>query len=124
MTWQGRVLKGRDRLPPAELHYLRHVVARPEWPPGTDLSDDLDSIRAVILDMESGILLSWWHGFLHLTVVPRSGSLRGSEGEEYVMVEYRVDHGHWTTAFQPAAGIAYITDDPERMRQRWLRRIP
>ncbi len=118
MAWQGRVLKGSDRLPPAEVHYLRHVVARPEWPPGTTLGEYLDSIRAVILDAESGVLLSSWHGLLHLTVVRRSGSLRGPEGEEYVMVEYRVDHGYWTTAFQPAAGIAYITDDPERLQQR------
>jgi hypothetical protein len=26
MTWRGAVLRGRDRLPPAEVKYLSHVV--------------------------------------------------------------------------------------------------
>ena len=62
LTWQGRTLMGRDRLPSAEVHYLRHVVARREWPIGTTLEDYLSSGREAVLDPTSGILASRLHG--------------------------------------------------------------
>src|SRR5215213_11858687 len=32
---RGEPMQPRDRLPPAEAHYLRHCVAQREWPSGT-----------------------------------------------------------------------------------------
>ncbi len=30
LRWQGRVLQGRDMLPPLDRHYLRHVILQRE----------------------------------------------------------------------------------------------
>lgn len=122
LTWQGRTLTGGDRLPPAEVHYLRHVVARREWPTGTTLEDYLGSGREAVLDPTSGTLASQLHAlYWHLTIVRRSGRWQGPQGYEWMVVEYRVELGHWVTIFQLQHGLATITDDPERHRQRWLR---
>ena len=122
LVWQGRVLRGSDRLTAAEVHYLRHTVAQQEWPPGTTLDDYLTSVREVILDPTSGALTSRLSGqFWQLALVRRSGALRGPEGYEWLMVEYRVELGHWTTAFQLRDGLPAVTANPERQRQRWLR---
>jgi hypothetical protein len=122
ITWQGRVLRGSDRLPSAEVHYLRHVIARREWPVGTTLDGYLDSIRSVITDPSSGVLTSQLHNqHWQVTVVRQAGAARGPEGYAWVMVEYRVAIKHWVTAFQPAQGLNAIVQDPERRHQRWLR---
>ncbi len=122
LTWQGRTLTGGDRLPSAEVHYLRHVVARREWPVGTTLEDYLSCGHEVVLDPTSGILAGQLHGlYWHLTIVRRSGRWRGPQGYEWMVVEYRVEFGHWVTIFQLQRGLATITHDPERHRQRWLR---
>ena len=31
LNWQGRTIQDGDGLPPAVVHYLRHVVAQKEW---------------------------------------------------------------------------------------------
>jgi hypothetical protein len=122
IAWQGRTLRGSDRLTSAETHYLRHVVAQQEWPPGTTLDEYLTSIHEVILDPASGALTSRFSGqFWQLALVRRSGALGGPEGYEWLMVEYRVELGHWTTAFQLRDGLPAVTANPERQRQRWLR---
>lgn len=122
LSWQGRVLRGSDYLPPAEAHYLRHVVARQEWPPGTTLNAYLESLRQIVLDERSGVVVSQYRdkGW-QLAVVRRSYELRGPEGYEWVTIEYRVTTGHWMTAFQPEEGLAYF-QRAERKEQRWLRR--
>ncbi len=122
MSWQGRTLQGSDLLSPVEVHYLRHVVARQEWPAGTTLDDYLSSLRRVILDPRSGILISQYQdkGW-HLAVVRRSEELQGPEGYAWVLIEYRLATGHWVTAFQPEKGLAYF-DDPQRKDGRWVRR--
>ncbi|HEX5503766.1 MAG TPA: hypothetical protein VFW96_14175 [Thermomicrobiales bacterium] len=121
IAWRGRVLAGRDRLPAAEAHYLRHVVVGQEWPAGTTLTQYLASIRDVILDPASGVLIGRYSGEWQLTVVRRSGALRGSQGFEWVMVDYRVSIGHWVTAHQLAAGLSAVTASPLRERLQWLR---
>jgi hypothetical protein len=45
IVWQGKALRGRDMLPPAEAHYIRHVLGDPEWPERTTFVDYLESIR-------------------------------------------------------------------------------
>jgi hypothetical protein len=119
------VLRGPDRLPPAEVHYLRHVVVGHEWPDGTSLDECVASLRAVCADPSSGVLTSLLRGqSWQVTAVRPSGALKGPEGYDWIAVEYRVEIGHWVTGFQPSHGLSHFTDDPERQHQRWLRLPP
>ncbi len=120
LVWRGQILRGNDRLSPAEAHYLRHVVRRHEWPPGTTLQEYLDSIRNVVLDPTSGVLTNRYQGAWQLTIVRRSGGLEGPAGLAWIMVDYRVAMGHWMTAFQPDNGLGVLRR-PERTDLRWLR---
>ncbi len=120
LLWQGRVLTGNDRLPPAEVHYLRHVVVAREWPLGTSLPEYLRSARDVIRDGRSGVLTSRYQGAWQLTVVRRAEELQGPDGFGWVLVDYRVQTGHWVTVFQPADGLR-VLQRPTREDFRWLR---
>ena len=108
LGWQGRVPRGGDQLSPAEAHYLRHVVARREWPCNTALEAYLTSLSDLVLDPASGVLVCRYEGIVHLTVVRESGSLRGPEGEDWVLLDYRVASGRWVTAFQPREGLRIL----------------
>lgn len=121
VVWQGRVLRGRDQLPSAEVHYLRHVVVNQEWPPGTTLVDYLASITEVIGDPRSGVVTSRFRGEWQLGVVRHSERWRGPQGFTWLLVEYRVRIGHWMTAFQPQNDLN-ILHDRAREDLRWLRR--
>lgn len=121
VMWAGRVLRGRDVLPPAELKYLWHVVVREEWPRGTGLTEYLDSIRQVIRDPSSGVFTSRFGGAWQLGIVRESGDLRGPEGRSWLLVEYRLATGRWVTAFQPENGLDELTR-PARSDLRWQRR--
>ena len=123
VVWQGRLLRGSDLISSEMVHYLRHAVVQREWPDGTTLAEYLSSVRRVVTDAASGVFLSRFHGrHWQVTVVRRSGNLHGPGGHEWVMVEYRVETGHWITAFQPECGLLYITQDQRRQELRWLRR--
>jgi hypothetical protein len=115
----GRVQRG-DRLPPAEVHYLRHVVARREWPDGSTLAGYLRSISRVIADPDSGVFVSRYQGAWQLGVVRESRELRGPNGFTWLLVDYRVQTGHWTTAHQLRDGLAGLAI-PGREEIRWLR---
>lgn len=104
----GQVQRG-DRLPPAEVHYLRHVVYRQEWPVGTTHAGYLASIREVVEDPASRVLVGRYQGAWQLSVVRESAALRGPEGFPLLLVDYRVTTGHWVTAFQLRDGLAGIT---------------
>lgn len=121
--WQGRTLRGRDRLPSAEVHYVWHVAKRGEWPPGTTLQQYLVGARDVVLDPASGIFLSRFANAWQVGFVRRSGPLRGPRGGEWVLVEYRVDTGHWVTAYQPERGLQQL-ENPGRSEVRWLHEPP
>ncbi len=122
LRWQGRVLKRGEELPTADAHYLKHVVAQGEWPDGTTFENYVDSLRQVICDPASGLLVSRFRekGW-QLAVVRRSGPLRGSAGYDWVMVEYRLATGHWMTAFQLVEGVEHFAN-PVRRDRRWLRK--
>lgn len=119
--WRGMILKGSDRLPPAERHYLRHVRKLREWPVGTSLEEYIDSVRGVVLDPRSGAFTSRYQGALQLGIIRRSGDLRGPAGFSWVLVEYRLQTGHWTTAYQPDDSEAALAIQ-RREGLRWLRR--
>ena len=121
LEWEGRILKRTDVLSALEVHYLRHVVKQREWPPGTTLLAFPESVRAVILDPDSGLALSRWGGYeWHLTVVRESRNLRGPFGGDWIVVEYRLGDGFWTTAFQPERGLPSFLGDRRRSNLRWL----
>lgn len=122
IVWQGQVLRGSTLLPPVERHYLKHALVQQEWPPGTTLDDYIRSIREVILDPRSGVAMRRFEGKAwQLTVVGPSGRWRGPDGGEWMLVDYRVETGHWMTGYQ-------FKDDPELILRekasdlRWLRR--
>lgn len=121
MEWRGVILKGSDRLPPAERHYLRHVLKLQEWPAGTSLEEYIEGVRRVIRDPSSGVFTSRYQGALQLGIIRRSGDLRGPGGFAWVLVEYRVESGHWTTAYQPESSEAALRIQ-RREGLRWLRR--
>jgi hypothetical protein len=120
IAWQGRVLRGADQIPPLERHYVKHVLMRREWPPGTSLADYVESLRAVILDPTSGVFACSYQGEAQLAVIRETGTLRGPNGLDWVLVEYRVATGHWVTAYQPEGGIQDL-GSPRRTDLLWLR---
>ena len=123
VIWQGETLRGSTMLPPADRHYIKHVLLRQEWPEGTTLDDYLASIRAVVRDPASGLVVRRYEGKAwQLTIVGRSGNWRGPGAGDWVLVDYRVETGHWTTAYQ------FSGDPNDRVRVkasdvRWLRRL-
>ena len=122
MQWRGRVLQTGDALPTDVAHYLKHVVARQEWPPGMTLAAYRESLREVIRDPASGLMTSMYRDKgCHLSIVRRSRELQGPGGYDWLLVEYRVSTGNIATAFQLEAGLDYF-DRPGRREKRWLRR--
>lgn len=121
LEWRGGILRGSDRLPPVEVHYLWHVVRNREWPEGTTLEGYVESIRHVVLDATSGVFASHYQDAWQLGVVRGSREWRGPAEFPWVLVEYRVDRGHWVTAFQPREGLGALRS-PYRRDIRWLRR--
>jgi hypothetical protein len=121
VTWHGRVLRGSDKLPPAEVHYLWHVVVQRQWPAGTDQAAYVASIRAVITDPTSGVYVCRYQDAPSLGVVCESRELRGPDGRSWVLVQYRLGWGHWTTALQPELGLDELST-PRWSDLRWLRR--
>ncbi|MCX6023511.1 MAG: hypothetical protein NTZ05_17620 [Chloroflexi bacterium] len=119
MVWQGRVLRGGDRITAADYHYLDHVVKREEWPLGTSLDDYVHSIRTTVSDPNSGVAVSYYRGFLQLSVIGNSGAFRGHGGFDWIVVEYRSDIGYWVTAFQPHAGLE-VFRHMDRSALQWL----
>ena len=121
MLWRGRNVSSSDRLTAAEVHFLRHVRGAQEWAPQTTCSGYLRIVRLVVLDEASGVVTSRYQGAWQLAVVRRSNELRGPQGFDWVLVEYRVGFGHWVTAYQPRDGL-HVFEALEREDVRWLRR--
>jgi hypothetical protein len=117
-VWKGQVVRPGDFLAPAVAHYLRHVVVEPQWPRGTSLDDYVRAAAAVVVSPESGVIVSYYQGTLQIGFVGRSGSNRGPAGHGWILVEYRLATGHWTTAFQLERESL---TDPRRTGTRWLR---
>jgi hypothetical protein len=125
MIWKGRMVRGNSLLSPADRHYLRHMVARQEWPLGTTQTDYVASIRAVILDRTSGVMLHQYgptaHAAWQIAMIRPSGSFQGPGGHEWLLVQYRVTLAHWVTAYQFPGGPSALQADPQMRSVRWLR---
>lgn len=122
LVWRGRTLRGKDRLPPVEVHYLWHVVKQQEWPEHTSLDQYGASIKAVLLDEASGVFSSEYQDTWQLGVVRQSRELRGPGGFGWILIDYRLVTGHWVTAYQPEHGLRELRN-PRRSNLRWLRQL-
>lgn len=117
----GTPLRRRDPVNVGEVHYLRHVVAQREWPFGTPLSAYYASGVNLALDRRSGVLVSIVGRFgIHLAIVGRAGRRRGTGGFTWMMVEFRLQTGYWSTLLQLREGLEHF-NDPTRSGKRWLR---
>jgi hypothetical protein len=119
----GRVQRG-ERLPPGEVHYLRHVVVHQEWPPGTTLNSYFVDAERIIRDPASAIFASLYQGVWQCGAIGRNGPVRGPDGQDWIIVDYRLATGFWTTAFQWSYGPAGLADpgvDQRRESLRWFR---
>ena len=115
----GRVIQFGDLIPTDELHYLRHVIARAEWPNGTRQRQYEASLPELAVHPRAGVLVSEHSLFgWQVAVVGRSGRWRGSSGFDWLLVEYRVSTGHWATGHQLRGGLEFAN---QRGRKRWLR---
>lgn len=117
----GQVVNARTLLRPEVRHWLLHARMNREWPDGTTQADYVVSLRAIVLDPDSGVLVNHYKGELSVAIVRESRELRGPGGFVWVLIQYRVATGHWVTALQPADGLAEF-NGPEWGRIRWLRR--
>lgn len=121
IVWRGKSLEVGERLPTDEWHFVKHVLVRREWPEGTSLDSYLDSLRAVIRDPESGIMISRYQGtYWQVAFIMRSGEYRGVSGSDFILVEYRDGYGFWITGFQPVDWQRQLQS--YRSDIRWLRK--
>lgn len=121
LIWDGQLLTASSRIPADVRHWLLHVHVNREWPDGTTLDGYIRSLRALVLDPESGVFINTYKGALSLGVIRESRNLRGPGGSAWVLVQYRVATSHWTTAFQPTDGLDEIAK-ADWGRVQWLRR--
>lgn len=121
LTWKGDPVYADTLLSPADSHYLLHVIRNGEWPEETTQEEYEQSIRGIVDDPNTGIMVSWYRdqGW-QLSFARRSGALQGPRGYEWVVVEYNLYYDNWTTAFQPLRGLAYL-EEPDREDAKWLR---
>ncbi len=120
IVWRGQTLRGRDQLPPAEAHYVRHVLAEQEWPLGTSLQEYLECVAQIVLDQGSGVFLSYYQDRLQLGFVGRSDHWRGEWGDDWILVDYRASTRHIVTAYQVEAP-EFAANQNARRIIRWLR---
>ncbi|KPL70106.1 hypothetical protein ADN00_18870 [Ornatilinea apprima] len=99
--WNGKWLGTDDRIPTDVGHYLKHVVVNQEWPDGTTLKDYKRSLREVILDPASDIFVSKYNDAWQIGFIRESREWQGLRGKDFILVEYKVQYGYWTTGFQP-----------------------
>lgn len=100
-VWDGKKLEIGDTIPTDVWHYLKHVVVNQEWPDGTTLEDYKRSLEEVILDQDSDIFVSKYNDAWQIGFVHENQGWRGVRGKDFILVEYKVKYGHWTTGFQP-----------------------
>ena len=120
IVWRGRTLRGRDQLPPAEAHYVRHVLARPEWPTGTTLFEFLHIIEQVVRDESGAVLLSKYAGRLQIGFLTRTGYWKGPEGEDWTLVDFRHETDHIATAYQ-VTSPERVAHQSQRSDVQWLK---
>ncbi|NPV86000.1 MAG: hypothetical protein HPY45_08340 [Anaerolineae bacterium] len=122
LVWKGKPLEVGERLPADEWHFVKHVLARQEWPEGTSLDEYLESLRTVIRSPENGIMISKYQCvYWQIAFIADSGQWRGVGGSDFILVEYRDGYGFWVTGFQPVDLQKQL--QVHRSEIRWLRKM-
>jgi hypothetical protein len=121
ITWQARLVHSSDRLDNATVHYLRHVLAQPEWQPGTTIAEYIASLRSVIKDPNGGILLTRRYEYWILTFVAAANDPVSFVGRPWIAVGYGVHCGYWTTGYRPRFELTHFSTISEE-GEGWLRR--
>ncbi|NPV85996.1 MAG: hypothetical protein HPY45_08320 [Anaerolineae bacterium] len=118
-VWDGKKLEIGDTIPTDVGHYLKHVVVNQEWPDGTTLEDYKRSLEEVILDQDSDVFVSRYNDAWQIGFVRGSRDWRGSNGGDFIFVEYKVQYGYLVTGYQPEDVIIQLTKKRESFR--WIR---
>lgn len=100
LTHNGETVQRGERLSPGAVHFLKHVVAQQEWPAGTTEEGYYESIRKVITDRNSGIILYKKNGETYVDFTNNSGDLKGQGGKQRIVVGYSLSNQSWTTSHQ------------------------
>lgn len=107
----------------AEMHYHKHVLDRGEWPAGTSYASYIASAAHVVRN--PGYVFSSLFKKRHWQVafVTHSNRVLTDYKLPFVMVEYRIGYGFWSTAHQPDdLTIEQIVVSEKRSNVRWLLR--
>jgi hypothetical protein len=113
----GGIVQTGERLPPAEIHFLRHCIVQEERPPGTTLPDYLADCVAIVRDPRSRLFASRYQGVWQCGAIGPNPVPRGPRGHEWIIVDYRLMLGFWTTAYQWEYGPDGLAD-PHLDRRR------
>lgn len=118
--WEQREA-GRISVDSGGVHYQKHVVDRQEWPVGTSRQDYDASIRRVIADRNTSILVSEYNDKPTLTFHGRAlPGEQGPRGRDYIVVDYSMAEARWTTAFQTDEDADTFIARSNRSGGRWL----
>lgn len=133
--YEGRIYGPRERELTGIVHYLNHAADRQEWPDGTTEEEYYLDINDIVLDPRSNMFVSRFRdeetgewraqlGFIGRSEDAHTGdSMRGPGGQRDVLVEFRLDRGHITTAFQLPDGRAHVERQAKEGKRRdlvWL----
>lgn len=119
--WQGHTYRSNERVPNDVAHYLRHVVATPEWPVGTTLAQYIGSLQQAAGDPDVSIHLSRYVNDWQLNMFAPSRQWRGPSGAAYIVVGYKPGYGWWSTGFQVLSPFAHVAQHVQWQGGRWLR---
>lgn len=111
-----------DRLDQREAKYLKHVVARGEWPAGTTVDDYMASLAQVVRGETSGVYLERDANSWKVTFVVRAPRRPGARGGDYIIVAFLPEKDRWLTGFRPTEGLTQITRRTPTGEARWLKR--
>jgi hypothetical protein len=103
---------------------LRHCIVQQEWPPGTTLPDYLAHCVEIVRDPRSRLFVSRYQGVWQCGAIGPNSAPRGPHGHGWIIVDYRLMLGFWTTAYQWEHGPGGLADphlDQRREALRWLR---
>lgn len=120
-VWNGKVLKAGDVVEPGGFHYLKHVNVQEEWPVGTNYDQYFENLKNLVLDKNTGIIISKFDSSWQIGFVGESGKWQGPKGFNHILLEYRVKYGYWVTGFQVDDFEALIKKNHGNMV--WIRKL-
>ncbi len=133
IEYEGRTYGPGDRELTGTVHFLDHAFERGEWPDDTPEYMYYRDAEEIVLDPDSRMFVNRFRdertgelrpqlGFIGKSEDPRKGRyMRGPEGREDVLVEFRLDRAHIATALQRSDAAAHVERQAEEDKRRDLR---